>query len=141
MKKTAVLFCSLVLLSAGLVQSGLAQGRMRMSAEERAKMLKERLSLNDEQTKQVQTIYEESQKEMQEVFQNNMGDRGAMRKAMQDLNDKNDKKIEKLLTDDRRPTTRSSSRNGLRCGAEDVCRTSPHRLPRRTTTRVPRFVF
>ena len=102
MKKTAVLFCSLVLCSAGLVQSGLAQGRMRMSAEDRAKMLKERLSLNDEQTKQVQGIYEESQKEMQDVFQNNMGDRDAMRKAMQALNDKNDKKIEKLLTDDQK---------------------------------------
>lgn len=73
-----------------------------MSAEDRAKVLKDSLSLTDDQTKQVQKIYEDSQTEMQNIFQNNMGDRDAMRKAMTELNDKNDKAIEKLLTDEQK---------------------------------------
>lgn len=103
MKRSMMLFVSCIILSLVLIQSGLAQGRMRMSAEDRAKMLKERLSLTDEQTKQVQTIYEQSQKEMQDVFQKNAGDRDAMRKAMTDLAEKNDKEIEKVLTDEQKP--------------------------------------
>lgn len=102
MKHTAGFLLASLILSLGFVQTGLAQGRMRMSAEDRAKILRDSLSLTDNQTKQVQKIYEDSQAEMQEVFQKNMGDRDAMRKAMTALNDKNDKKIETLLNDDQK---------------------------------------
>jgi TolA-binding protein len=74
-----------------------AQGRM-MSAEDRAEQLAKRLELNVEQKGQLLKVYQALQKEMQEKIPDLMGDREAMRKAMQEINAKGDKEIEKMLT-------------------------------------------
>ncbi len=78
-------------------QSTYAQG-MRMSPAERAEQLAKRLDLNEEQKAQVTRIYESSQNNMREKMPNLMGDREAMRKAMQEVTVKTDKEIEKILT-------------------------------------------
>ncbi len=80
-----------------LAQTASAQG-MRRSPEERAKQLKEQLSLNDDQTKKVTEIYTESQKTVMAKMQEGMGDRGAMREFMTKETSKVDSLIGKLLT-------------------------------------------
>lgn len=75
-----------------------AQG-MRMSPEERAKALKDSLSLDSVQTAKVVAIYKESQKAMQDAFQNASGDRESMRSTMQELSTKTDEKVKALLND------------------------------------------
>lgn len=80
-----------------LTQAAFAQG-MRRSPEERAKQLKEQLSLDDEQTKKVTEIYSESQKTVMEKMQGAMGDRDAMREFMTKQTEKVDSLIGKLLT-------------------------------------------
>jgi Spy/CpxP family protein refolding chaperone len=80
-----------------LAQAASAQG-MRRSPEERAKQLKEQLSLNDEQTKKVTEIYTESQTTVMEKMQEGMGDRDAMREFMTKQTAKVDSQIVKLLT-------------------------------------------
>lgn len=74
-----------------------AQGRM-MSPEDRAEQLSKRLELNEEQKGKLVKVYQALQKEMQEKMPDLMGDREAMRKAMQDINAKGDKEVEKMLT-------------------------------------------
>lgn len=74
-----------------------AQGRM-MSPEDRAEQLSKRLELNEEQKGKLVKVYQALQKEMQEKMPDLMGDRDAMRKAMQDINAKGDKEVEKMLT-------------------------------------------
>jgi periplasmic protein CpxP/Spy len=66
----------------------------RRTPEERAKMLKERLNLTDEQTSKVDSIYTESDKKFQDVSQNGF-DRAQFRAIMDSTNSE----IEKLLTD------------------------------------------
>jgi len=80
-----------------LTHAAIAQG-MRRSPEERAKQLKEQLSLNDDQTKKVTEIYTESQKTVMEKMQEGMGDREAMRGFMTKQTGKVDSLITKLLT-------------------------------------------
>lgn len=80
-----------------LAQAVSAQG-MRRSPEERAKLLKEQLSLNDDQTKKVTEIYTESQKSVMEKMSEGMGDREAMRDFMTKQTARVDSQIVKLLT-------------------------------------------
>jgi aldehyde:ferredoxin oxidoreductase len=75
-----------------------AQG-MRMSPEERANALKDSLSLDSVQTKQVVAIYKESQQAMMNAFQSSSGDREAMRGTMQEITKKADDKVKALLND------------------------------------------
>ncbi|MBI3110714.1 MAG: hypothetical protein HYZ01_03980 [Ignavibacteriales bacterium] len=86
----------LILVSAA-GQRVLAQGRM-MSPEDRAEQLSKRLDLNEEQKGKLVKVYQTLQKEMQEKMPDLMGDREAMRKAIQDINAKGDKEVEKMLT-------------------------------------------
>lgn len=81
---------------------GLGQGRggMMMSPEERAKQLKEQLSLTNEQTTKVTKIFEESQKKTMEMMGSFQGDRDAARKAVQQMQAKQDSTIEALLNKD-----------------------------------------
>ncbi len=79
---------------------GQGRGGMMMSPEERAKQLKERLSLSDEQTAQVQKIFEESQKKMMAMRDSLRGDFDAMRKVVQEVTEKTDKDIKTLLTEE-----------------------------------------
>lgn len=75
-----------------------AQG-MRMSPEDRAKALKDTLNLDSAQMAKVVTIYRESQKAMQDAFQNASGDRESMRGTMQEITKKADDKVRALLND------------------------------------------
>ncbi len=89
--------CLLISLSSAML-SAQPRGGMMMTPEERAKQLKERLSLTDEQTTKVMAIFETSLKQMMDKMPELMGDREAMRKAMTEMTAKNDKEIERLLT-------------------------------------------
>ncbi|MBS3944983.1 MAG: hypothetical protein KGZ42_05750 [Melioribacter sp.] len=69
----------------------------RFDPKERAKELKERLKLDDKQTKQVEDIYAKQSEQMQGMF-NSSGDREQMRDQMMKLREETNKKIEKILT-------------------------------------------
>ena len=75
----------------------------RMSPEERAALLQERLDLTDEQTKEVVQIMEESTEKMSELRDNFEGDRQQMREKMLQLREENNKKIEEILYEDQIP--------------------------------------
>lgn len=87
------------LLTVALSYSGSAQF-MRMSPDERAKALKDSLSLDSTQTAKVVAIYTESQAQMRDAFQSGGGDRESMRKTMTTINEKTDSKIEALVSKD-----------------------------------------
>jgi len=76
--------------------SGMAQG-MRMSAEDRAKVLKDSLGLSDKQMEQVVAVLKEMTSKRQAVA-DSIQDRDARREAMMSLMAKGDEKIESLLT-------------------------------------------
>jgi len=78
----------------------------RMSPEERALQLKEVLDLTDEQTKEVEQIYTESQKKMAELRDQYEGDRSQMRELMMAHRDETNKKIEEILYEDQIPVYR-----------------------------------
>jgi hypothetical protein len=85
---------------AGLVVvASLSAQRMMMSPEDRAKTLKDTLSLDSVQTSKVVAIYKDSQKAMQDAFQNAGDDREAMRNTMQEITKKADDRIKALLND------------------------------------------
>jgi Spy/CpxP family protein refolding chaperone len=73
----------------------MAQG-MRMSAEDRAKVLKDSLGLSDKQMEQVVGILKEMGSKRQ-ALADSIQDRDARREAMMSLMAKNDEKIESLL--------------------------------------------
>ncbi len=73
--------------------------RMQMSAEARAKMLKDSLALNDDQLAKVTKIYQDADKKRQDMFSSGSDDRQARMQAMRSLMDTTDVKIEGLLTD------------------------------------------
>lgn len=73
----------------------MAQG-MRMSAEDRAKVLKDSLGLSDKQMEQVVGIFKEMGSKRQ-ALADSIQDRDARREAMRSLMAKNDEKIESLL--------------------------------------------
>jgi len=76
--------------------------RVQQTPQNRAQHLKESLSLTDEQTAQVQTIYENSQKEMSALSDSLKGNGKSMRQGRRDIMDKANKQIEQILTDDQK---------------------------------------
>ena len=72
----------------------------RMNPVEQAAQLKERLDLTDEQTKQVEQIYQESMEKMSEIRDQSDGDRGQMREKMMVYREETNKKIEDVLHED-----------------------------------------
>lgn len=80
-----------------LTAASFSQGRMEPA--ERANMLKERLSLTDEQTKKVTEIFSASRDEMMKLRDASGEDRDAMRAGMQEIRKKTDAKIVALLTE------------------------------------------
>ena len=76
------------------------RGGMMASPEERAKQLKEQLTLSDEQTTKIQKIFEENQKKMTDMRASFQGDFDGMRAAIQTIQAKQDSTIETLLTKD-----------------------------------------
>ena len=95
--RSAFLIAVLVGLAAIASTSASAQF-MRMTPEERAKILKDSLALDSVQTVKVTAIFTESSKQMQDAFQSGGGDRDAMRETMTKITAGSDKKIEALLT-------------------------------------------
>ena len=88
----------LALLTAGLPASQLMAQGMRMSAEDRTKMLKDSLSLTTVQADSVLKIYKMADKERQEAMSSAGEDRDARMAAMRKVMEKTDSKIEGLLT-------------------------------------------
>jgi Spy/CpxP family protein refolding chaperone len=94
-----VVLTVIAIVALSLQQVAQAQG-MRRTPEGRAKILKDSLSLSDEQTSKITKIYEAQQKEMMEKMGELQGDRDAMRQLMQEVMTKTNKQIEALLTKD-----------------------------------------
>ena len=97
MKQHIALFVASVLLLCGATMQASAQRQM-LSPEEQTKRLTDSLSLNKDQSAKVLAIHQDVDKQRQEIFNANSGDRDAMRTAMRSLMDKTDTKIEALLT-------------------------------------------
>ena len=97
MKQRIALFVVSVLLLCGATMQASAQRQM-ISPEEQTKRLTDSLSLNKDQSAKVLAIYQDMDKQRQEIFNSNSEDREAMRTAMRSLMDKTDTKIEALLT-------------------------------------------
>lgn len=86
-------------LSSMVVAAALSAQGMRITPEERAKALKDSLNLDSVQTAKVVAIYKESQKSMQDAFQNASGDRESIHGTMQEISKKADDKVKALLND------------------------------------------
>jgi len=93
------MYRKLIVLSFALLLSintfSLAQ--MRMSHEERVKQYSERLKLNDNQTKVVDSIFALSEKKMSQITTE---DRTQRREEMRKVMDESNKQIELILTSD-----------------------------------------
>ena len=85
-----------MLASAGVFAQG------RMDPAERAKDLKDKLALTDEQTVKVQKIFEDAQTEAMAQMNGDSGSRGDRRAAMQQMMTKTQDKIKALLTDEQK---------------------------------------
>ena len=97
MRNFFLLLFGAVLLVALSTTTSMSQGMMRMTPEERAKGLKDSLSLTDKQTEQVVKIFKEMGSRRQAVM-DSLDDPDARREAMMSLMAKTDEKIEVLLT-------------------------------------------
>ncbi|MCL6524270.1 MAG: hypothetical protein K6T34_06375 [Thermoflavifilum sp.] len=102
MKKIPFLFIAIVTLGLWGMQSH-AQGRM--SPEERAKSFSQRMEqqisgLTDQQKDSIEAINLDISKAMQAAFEQNQGDREAMRSAMQSLQQQRDERLRAILNDD-----------------------------------------
>lgn len=97
MKHGIVLFAITALFLCGAAMQASAQ-RMMISPEEQTKRLTDSLSLSKDQSAKVLAIYQDVDKQRQEIFKSNSEDREAMRTAMRSVMDKTDTKIEALLT-------------------------------------------
>jgi hypothetical protein len=84
---------------AGMVQVAFAQGQgMRMSPKQRADTLGKQLGLDTTQVAKVLVIYEKYQKVMADKRNELQGDMDAMRAAMTEIRDNQNKEITALLT-------------------------------------------
>jgi protein CpxP len=93
MKKFLLMCCFFIVIAA----ASHAQGRMRMSPEDRAKGMQTQLKLTDDQTTQITAILKTSAAQRDSV-KNAGGDREAMRPIMMAAN----QKIQAILTDDQK---------------------------------------
>lgn len=78
----------------------IAQPQGRMRGEQWLKDLKEKLSLTDEQYKQVDKILKKMSEEIEDARLFMQGDREQMRTAIREAMERSDKEIQKLLTPD-----------------------------------------
>lgn len=103
-----------------LAQSSSQAQFRRMSPDERAKALRDSLSLDSGQTAKVKIILEDAQSEMTSIREANQGDKEAMRSAMQSLAEKTDTKIKGILNDEQKAKyeqmvkNRQAMRRGMR---------------------------
>jgi len=97
MKKFLLMCCFLV----GITAVSRAQGGgQRRSPEEQAKQLQTQLSLNDDQTAKITTIYKDQAVKRDSIRTASNGDRQAMMTAMMPLMKSTGDKIKALLTAD-----------------------------------------
>ena len=86
---------------AGMLQAAFAQGQgMRMSPQARADTLAKRIGLDSATTAQVAAIYVKYQKVMADKRDELQGDMDAMRAAMTEIRDNQNKEIIALLTEE-----------------------------------------
>jgi len=88
-----------VLLLAGSVSLADAQGRMRMTPEQRAARLKDSLALSDDQVSKIVTIFAESDKKREEAMSSAGDDRDSRMQAMRSVMESTDARIDSILTD------------------------------------------
>ena len=98
--KISTLFTLTILILSAIHCSDSQNFQGRMSPEERAAQLKERLDLTDEQTKEIVKIYKESQEKMTQMRDQFGGDRDKMREKMSTYREEIEKKIEGVLYED-----------------------------------------
>jgi hypothetical protein len=96
---TLALSLSVLMLMCVMTASAQRMQRMRMSPDDRAKVLADSLALDSTQTAQVTAIYKDQQDAMQKIRDDNQGDFEAMRGAMMDLRTKTEDKIKAVLND------------------------------------------
>ena len=96
MLRRSIFFGLFLFIIAGLFQTAAAQGRFRMTTEERVAMLKDSLSLNADQVKKITVILNDADKQRQEIF-NSSDDRDGMREKMMKIMEDTDTKIKKEL--------------------------------------------
>jgi len=101
MRRYFLLFFAVALMMGIAASNASAQGTMRATPEERAKMLKDSLGLNDKQTGKVVIIFK-SMSEKRQAVMDSLDDRDARREAMMKLMSQTDEKIEALLTADQK---------------------------------------
>jgi|WetSurMetagenome_2_1015567.scaffolds.fasta_scaffold516457_1 periplasmic protein CpxP/Spy len=90
-----------IIFGVAILLSSFAQAQpMRMSTEERVKILKDSLKLSDEQAAKITIILDQQSKEMTAVFEKYSDNRDSMRTAMQGIMQKSDKIISSILTKD-----------------------------------------
>jgi Spy/CpxP family protein refolding chaperone len=103
--RIALFTAALLFMSSQIYAQGGGGGGQRgmgprgFSPEERVKQLKDSLSLSDEQTAKVKTIFEHQQQEMMAAREKAGDDREAMRSAMTEIRTKSDKAILEILTE------------------------------------------
>ena len=96
--RLVVVLLALVFVAA-MLQTAFAQGQgMRMSPKQRADTLAKQLSLDSTTTAKVVAIYEKYQKTMTDKRNELQGDMDAMRAAMTEIRDSQNKEIVALLT-------------------------------------------
>ena len=91
MKKTALLIFLFIF------QFTISYAQKGFSPKDRVTELKTKLELTDNQTKKIETIFEENHKKMDALFEKNKNDQESSRKAMKEIMDNTDKEIEKVL--------------------------------------------
>jgi Spy/CpxP family protein refolding chaperone len=72
----------------------------RMSIEDRVKILKDSLKLNDEQSVKITKILEDQREEMTTAMNENRDNRDAMQTARKEIMKKSDEQIKAVLTED-----------------------------------------
>jgi hypothetical protein len=96
MQRLAVVVIGIIII-ASLTQTTYAQGRFRMTTEERVAMLKDSIALDTAQAAKITVILNQSDKKRQEIFEKSDGDRESMRDAMMTLMEKTDTQIKEVL--------------------------------------------
>lgn len=93
-----------ILVLAGLlaIQSYAFQNQISKPVDDQIKILKNKLLLNDEQTKKITEILEDQREEMTMAKSQHRGDQQELDAVIKDIIRKSDKKIEELLIEEQR---------------------------------------
>jgi len=95
-----VLIIGIAILFSTLAQTQPKAKPQRMSTEDRVKILKDSLKLNDEQSVKITKILEDQREEMTTAMNENRDNRDAMQTARKEIMKKSDEQIKAVLTED-----------------------------------------